>query len=137
MPAIGRRKIRLRACIRIGEISRDLETSKGGANPQATLPSDWKSKSETLAEAGIATSTAHDYEHLAGGKEKQAQDVGEAAAAGAPPGRRPAMQTPGRPHGRFDWAPRPLTLAGEPEPAGGAVPAASGRLWVGRRIAGR
>jgi hypothetical protein len=74
------RKIRLRACIRIGELSRDLETSKGGSNPQATLPSDRKSKTETLADAGISTSTANRYEELAGGKEKQAQDVATAAA---------------------------------------------------------
>jgi hypothetical protein len=54
-------------------LSRDLETSKGGANPQATLPNDGKSKSETLADAGISTSTANRFKELAGGKEKQAQ----------------------------------------------------------------
>ena len=69
-------KIRCRACIRIGELSRDLETAQGGRNE--LLPNDGKkSKSETLADAGIATSTAHDYEQLAGGKEKQAQDVAD------------------------------------------------------------
>ena len=38
--------------IRIGEISRELETSKGGSNPQATIPSGGKSKSATLRDAG-------------------------------------------------------------------------------------
>ena len=32
----------------IGEISRELDTSKGGSNPEATLPSGGKSKTETL-----------------------------------------------------------------------------------------
>jgi hypothetical protein len=43
----------LRACQRIGEISRDMERSKGGSNPQATLPTDGKGKADALAEAGI------------------------------------------------------------------------------------
>jgi len=34
-----------------------LEKSKGGSNPQATLPDDGKSKAEALAEASISTST--------------------------------------------------------------------------------
>jgi hypothetical protein len=52
-------EIRLRACQRIGEISRDLEKGEkiGGAG-KFKVPSDGKFKSETLAEAGISTSTA-------------------------------------------------------------------------------
>jgi hypothetical protein len=78
MPATrAARKIRRRACIRIGELSRDLETAQGARNE--LLPSDGKkSKSETLADAGISTSTASRYEELAGGKEQQAQGVAKA-----------------------------------------------------------
>ena len=60
-------EIKARAYIRIGEISRELETSKGGSNPQATLPGGGKSKSATLRDAGISTSTAHRAEQLAAG----------------------------------------------------------------------
>jgi hypothetical protein len=48
---IGARKIRRRDCIGIGELSRDLETAK---NQYYALPNDRKSKSETLADAGIS-----------------------------------------------------------------------------------
>jgi hypothetical protein len=57
-------EIRLRAEMRIGQISRELEKSKGGSNPKATLPTGGKSKEEQLAEAGISTSTANRYEEL-------------------------------------------------------------------------
>jgi hypothetical protein len=56
-----------------------MEKSKGGSNPQATLPPDGKSREQTLAEAGLSTSTASRYEALAGPKEEQA----EAAIAAA------------------------------------------------------
>jgi hypothetical protein len=52
-------EIRLRACQRIGEISRDLETHQGLRSNDET-----KSKAEALAEAGISTSTANRYERL-------------------------------------------------------------------------
>jgi hypothetical protein len=64
----------------IGEISRDLETAQG-ARTELGADGRTKSKEETLADAGISTSTANRYEELAGGKEKQAQDV---ATAGGP-----------------------------------------------------
>jgi hypothetical protein len=71
-------EIRLRACQRIGEISRDLEKLQGA--PTELLPNDGKkSKAETLAEAGISTSTANRYEELAGPREEQAAKVIEAA----------------------------------------------------------
>jgi len=57
--------IKLRATIRIGELSRELEKSKGGSNPKSTLPSHGKSKRETLRAAGISTSEAHRAEKLA------------------------------------------------------------------------
>lgn len=56
-------EIRLRACIRIGELSRELETAQGATNE--LHPNDRKkSKAETLAAAGIPISTANDYEQL-------------------------------------------------------------------------
>ena len=69
-------EIRLRACIRIGEISRDLEKAgHGGAGGGTKIPSTGISKEQQLAQAGISTSTAHRYEELAGGKEEQAQSI--------------------------------------------------------------
>jgi hypothetical protein len=67
-------EIRLRACVRIGELSRELETAQG-LRPNGRT----KSKEDTLQEAGLAKSTALDYEQLAGGKDKQAQNVASAA----------------------------------------------------------
>ena len=69
-------EIRRRAEIRIGELSRDLDRSSGGANPLSTLPTGGKSKEDTLLDAGISTSTAHRYEDLTGGADAR----GEAAA---------------------------------------------------------
>jgi N6-adenosine-specific RNA methylase IME4 len=58
-------EIKVRAVARIGQLSRELDTSKGGSNPLATLPIDGKSKSAVLAEAGISTSAAGRYEEAA------------------------------------------------------------------------
>lgn len=58
-------EIRVRACVRIGELSLLLDKSKGGANPDATLPAGGKSKYRVLADAGISTTTAARYEQLA------------------------------------------------------------------------
>lgn len=73
-------EIRLRACQRIGEISRDME--KGAGRPsKEILPTDGKnySKADQLADVGISTSTAQRYEELTGPKEEQAEKVIEAA----------------------------------------------------------
>jgi hypothetical protein len=43
---------------RIGQLSGELDKSKGGSNPAATLPTAGKSKADQLAAAGISTSTA-------------------------------------------------------------------------------
>jgi hypothetical protein len=59
-------EIRLRACQRIGEISRDLEKAQYNKGHGTVVPSDGKYKAEVLAEAGISTSTAQRYEELAG-----------------------------------------------------------------------
>ena len=74
-------EVRLRACIRIGEISRDLETAQGARTE--LHPNDRKKlKADTLEEAGIPISTANDYEQLTGGREAQAQQIAHLAAAG-------------------------------------------------------
>jgi hypothetical protein len=63
-------EIRLRACIRIGEISRELETHQGLRSNDET-----KSKEQTLKDAGISRVSAFRYEELTGGREEQAQAV--------------------------------------------------------------
>jgi hypothetical protein len=74
-------EIRLRACMRIGEISRDLEKAEhGGSGGGSKVRPNGLSKEETLERAGIAKQTAHDYEQLVGGKEQQAQTIAVAAA---------------------------------------------------------
>lgn len=91
------REIHLRACVRIGVLSRDLDlaqTVRQADGARVRLPAGGKSKAVALADAGISTSTAQRYEELAGGREEQAQAAGHAAmeayfaqsrAAGAPP----------------------------------------------------
>jgi hypothetical protein len=78
------REIHLRACVRIGELSRELERAEpGGAidgkRGGSKIPPVGISKTQALADAGIPTSTAHRYEELAGGREAQAQAAGRAA----------------------------------------------------------
>jgi hypothetical protein len=68
-------EIRLRACQRIGVLSAELEKAHRTGDGQVQPPSDGNLKSETLAAAGISTSTANRYEGLAGGREQQAQDI--------------------------------------------------------------
>ena len=91
------REIHLRACVRIGVLSRDLDqaqTFRQVDGARVRLPTGGKSKADALADAGISTSTAQRYEELAGGREGQAQAAGHAAmeayfaqsrAEGAPP----------------------------------------------------
>ena len=74
------REIQLRACVRIGELSRELDQAeRGGAGGGAKFPPVEISKAEQLAEAGLPTTTAHRYEQLAGGRDAQAQAAGKAA----------------------------------------------------------
>jgi hypothetical protein len=58
------------------QISRELEKAQN----QFALPTDGKSKEQTLAEAGISTSAPQRYEQLAGPREEQAQQAANAAA---------------------------------------------------------
>jgi len=61
------REIHLRACVRIGELSRELDKGhKIGQQTEVQLPASGKLK----AEAGISTSTAHRYEEIAGGPKR-------------------------------------------------------------------
>jgi hypothetical protein len=73
-------EIHLRACVRIGEISRELEKSAFVPRQGASLPSGGKTKAEALAEAGISTSAANRYEEIAGGKEARGIAAANAAA---------------------------------------------------------
>jgi len=69
-------EIRLRAYQRIGELSRDLEKAGFIPGKGACVPSDGKTKEQTLAEAGISTSTANRYEELAGPKSQVSEPHG-------------------------------------------------------------
>ena len=76
------REIHLRACVRIGELSRDLDQAQTVRNADGAtvrLPAGGKSKAAALADAGISKSAAQRYEELTGGREEQAQAAGRAA----------------------------------------------------------
>lgn len=70
-------EIKRRAGIRIGEISRELETAKANQH-KARLPN--VGKKQALADAGISTSQAHRLEELAGGKTEQGIKAAKNAA---------------------------------------------------------
>jgi N6-adenosine-specific RNA methylase IME4 len=78
-------EIKLRAQRRLGELSRDLETSKGGRNPAATLADGGMSKRAALKAAGISTSAAHRCEAVAAIPEAEFETfIAGRAAAGQP-----------------------------------------------------
>jgi DNA modification methylase len=58
-------EIKLRAIRRMGEITKNLDISKGGKNSNATLPSGGRVKKELLKEAGITTQEASRCERIA------------------------------------------------------------------------
>jgi hypothetical protein len=60
----------LRACIRIGEISRELEKAQGERTELRDNDDGKLTKTETLEQAGINLRTAEYYEELAGGREE-------------------------------------------------------------------
>jgi hypothetical protein len=76
--AVWLSEIKLRAVQRIAEISRALPKAEAHGG-KIWLPDGRKSKSETLADAGISTSSANEYEQLIGGPTEQ----GTAAAMAA------------------------------------------------------
>jgi hypothetical protein len=76
------KEIYLRACIRIGELSREMETASGHRSDLtlSSQPDEVPGKVAALAAAGISRSTANEYEQLAGGREQQAQAAVKAGA---------------------------------------------------------
>jgi hypothetical protein len=64
-------EIRLRTCIRIAEISRELERAKAGRPSEISADACTNSKEQQLEDAGIPKRTAYDYEELSGGKDEQ------------------------------------------------------------------
>jgi len=75
-------EIRRRAEVRIGELSRELDKAEAHGG-KIWFPTDGKSKSEALADAGISTSTAHEYEQLTGGTTERGMEVAKRAAEAA------------------------------------------------------
>lgn len=73
-------EIKLRACTRIGELSRGLEKAGARGRGPVSLPSRGKRKADILADAGISTSSAQRYEEIAGGPTEQGQRTAGAAA---------------------------------------------------------
>jgi hypothetical protein len=59
-------EIKLRACVKIGEISLELEKAQYNKGHGTVVPSDGKYKEQQLKESGISTSTANRYEELVG-----------------------------------------------------------------------
>jgi hypothetical protein len=78
-------EIRLRACVRIGEISRELDKAEFKPGKGACLPTGGKTgktKEQQLKQAGISTSTASRYEELVG----ETVEIGMQAAQNAQEG---------------------------------------------------
>ena len=75
------REIHLRACVRIGELVRELDTATAGrpSGNECEQPHQF-SKAEAIADAGIPKRTAYDYQALAGGRDERAQAAGKAAS---------------------------------------------------------
>ncbi len=75
------REIHLRACVRIGELVRELDTAPAGwASHFNSGPAEVKSKAQAIADAGIGQTVAYDYQALAGGRDERAQAAGKAAS---------------------------------------------------------
>jgi hypothetical protein len=64
----------LRAVVKIGELSRELDKHQGFDIPD-TDDGNVKTKTEVLEQAGINLRTAERYEELAGPREEQAQQA--------------------------------------------------------------
>jgi hypothetical protein len=73
-------EIRLRACMRIGELSRELEKARPNQGHGNVTADGSMTKTETLQEAGVSLRTAERYEQLVGPPEQQAEDIVSAAA---------------------------------------------------------
>lgn len=65
MPHASAAAIAFCACVRIGELSRDLEKAQGKRT--SSIRVDEVPKAKALKAAGISRAAAHNYEQLAGG----------------------------------------------------------------------
>jgi len=66
------------ACVRIGELVRELDTAQGERTDlTSSQRGDEVSKSQALADAGLSKSSAHRMEQLAGGRDERAQAAGK------------------------------------------------------------
>jgi hypothetical protein len=72
-------EIHLRAMQRLGELCRDLDKAQGARTDKPLPNAGKKSKADTLAGAGISTSTAHRCEQLTGSTKAQREDAQRAA----------------------------------------------------------
>lgn len=89
-------EIKLRASIRIGELVRAIETGQGGH--AIRMPASGRTKSQTIAAAGLRPEQAYRWEKLAGPKDANLQAAGKAGAERYLANAR-ATQTPGTERG--------------------------------------
>jgi hypothetical protein len=77
-------EIKLRACVKIGELSRDLPHGKPGPKPNKLSDTDVAQfdKEDVLERVGIGMRTAERYEELAGGREEQAMQKSQCGDGG-------------------------------------------------------
>ena len=75
-------EIKLRANVRIGELVRELDAAPGSRTDltSASQQAEVQTKEAAVRAAGIAPSTARNYQELAGPREERAQKAGKAAA---------------------------------------------------------
>ncbi len=66
-------------------MSRELETAKPNKCHGSEIPNGRKIKEETLSDAGIPVSTAHDCEQLTGGKGMRQKSVGSRSTVSVVP----------------------------------------------------
>lgn len=75
------REIHLRACVRIGELVRELDAAQGErVDLTSSGQPEQVAKRQAIADAGIPQSTAYDYQALADGRDRRAQAAGKAAS---------------------------------------------------------
>ncbi len=75
------REIHLRACVRIGELVRELDTAQGERfDPTSSHQREEVPKAQAIVDAGLSSSAAYRYQELAGGRDERAQAAGKAAS---------------------------------------------------------
>jgi hypothetical protein len=134
------KEIYLRACIRIGELSRELEKAPPAKGHGAGIPAGGKTKAEALADAGISTSAAQRYEELAGGREEQAHVACKAGADAYLANTRAEGEVPtlaGLKAPRLLGVSTPRATSAAAMPVSVAMPAARISVITGQRSAAR